>query len=85
MTMPRVESVCKQFEKVDLAAGGRPAVEIKVVDMNISFSVELCDFRVNHRVKVVFLGGVRTLLEHRAHRRIAVDVGVIPLQIAVSG
>ena len=53
--------------------------------MNPSFTVKGGDLRVDHRIKVVFLGGVRALLEHRAHGGIAVDVGVVPLQIAVTG
>ena len=55
------------------------------MNVNPSFTVKGGDFRIDHRIEVVFLGGVRALLEHRAHGGIAVDVGVVPLQIAIAG
>ena len=85
MTVTRVETILEQFQKVDLTAGGCPSVKVEIMNVNPTFSVKTCDFRVDHRIKVVFLGGVRALLEHRAHGGIAVDIGVVPLQIAVAG
>ena len=74
-----VKPALKQLPQLDLGAGGGPSVKIQVVDMHPSFPVQPGGLRVDHGLQIVFLGRVGPVLQHGAHGRVPVDVGVVPL------
>ena len=83
MAMAGVKASFKQLTQFYLCAGGCPCIEIKVMYMYPTLTVQLSDLRLDQIIKVVFLSGVGSILQHCPHRGIAVDVGIVPLQVAV--
>ena len=84
MSVPCGESAFKQLVQRDLAARQRAHVhEVHVMDVNISVIMQLGKFR-RHQVGLAELTRYRaSILQHRSHGRIAVDVGVFALDIGI--
>ena len=78
------ESALKQLEQVNLRAGGGQGVEVKVVDVDIALAVRLGDARLEQEHLVELLGALGTVLEHGSHRGVAVDVGVLTLDVVLN-
>ena len=74
----------EELQEVDLAAGGSQRVEIEVVDVDVAFAVGLGLLGGEQGLQVVVLGAFGTVLEHDAHRVVAVDVGVVALHVGVA-
>ena len=81
----RAEAALEQRLDVDLAAGGGQAQEIKVVDMDVAVLVREAVLRVEDVHLVELLGTFAAVAQHHAHSGIAVDVGVLALEIVVLG
>ena len=72
----------EQLQKVYLAAGGGEGVKIKIVDMDIALGVRLGLRRRKQISRVIRLGARRAYLQHGAHGRVAVNIGVSALHVA---
>jgi hypothetical protein len=83
MSMTGIEAVLEQRSQLDLCAGSRPAIKIQIVNVNVAIAMQLGNIRIYHRLEIVFLRCIRSVLEHRSHSRIAINVGVISLQITL--
>ena len=68
-----------------MAAGGRQGIEIHIVDMDIPFPVRPGLLLAQNVFLVIVLGALRAVLQHGAHGSIAIDIGVIPLAVAIRG
>ena len=79
------EPVLEQLDQVDLAAGLGEHVEVLVVDVDIPVDVGLGDVLGQDVVVHIVLGPLGAVLEHGAHGGVAVDVGVLPLDVRVLG
>ena len=75
----------EELQQIDLAASGGQRVEVHVVDVNVAFAVRLgvLGFQDEHFIEL--LGAFTSVLQHGAHRGIAVDVGVLALDVTVAG
>ena len=78
------EAFLEEFEAVNLAAGQGQGIEVEVMDMDIAVLVGEGDLRVDHLLEIIGLGGLATELEHRAHCRIGIDVGVFTLAVVLA-
>ena len=85
VSVPGGETGAEQLAEVDLAAGGRQGEEVEVVDVDVTVPVGGGMGRVEHREQVELLGRLGAEAQHRAHRGVAVDVGVLTLDVAVPG
>ena len=83
--VPRGEAAVEQLQQVNLAAGGGQGVEIQVMDMDVAVPVRLRMPGVEHIHLIELLGAFRAKLEHAAHGGIAVDVGVLALDVRIDG
>ena len=81
----RAEAALEQRLDVDLAAGGGQAQEIKVVDVDVAVLVREAVLRVEDVHLVELLGTFAAVTQHHAHSGVAVDVGVLALEIVVLG
>ena len=81
MTMTRIEAILEQLNKVNLAASHREGIEVQIMDVNVAIHVSTAVFRLEHHHRVEMLCGFRTVLEHRAHGGIAVDVRIFALEV----
>ena len=79
------KAIFKQLDEVDLAAGGGQREEVHVVDVDIPVAVRLGVLGLEHEHEVELLGALGTVLEHRAHGGIAVDVGVFAFDVGIDG
>ena len=77
------KAMLKQLNQVNLAAGCCQRQEIQVMNVNVAVPVSLSVFRLQNSHLIEFLRSGRTILQHRAHCGIAVDVGIFPLDVAV--
>ena len=78
------KTVLEQFLNIDLTAGRGQGVKIKIVDMNVAVLVRFGMFRLQYIHFVVDLGAFRAVFQHGTHGGIAVDVGVVALQVAAA-
>ena len=85
VAVPGGEASVEQLQKVYLAAGGGEGVKIKIVDMDIALGVRLGLRRRKQISRVIRLGARRAYLQHGAHGRVAVNIGVIALHVAEAG
>ena len=85
MTVTRVEAVLEELLQVDLAARHGERVEIQVVDVDVAVHVGAAVLGLEHHHRVEMLRGFATVLEHRAHGGIAVDVRVFALEVGFLG
>lgn len=84
--MPRREAALEQLADVDLAAGQRAHVEeIHVVDVDVALVVRPGVSRVDHVRLAEFARHGAAVFQHRAHGRVAVDVGVFALYVGGLG
>ena len=81
--VPGAEAAGEELVDVDLAAGGRQRQEIEVVDVDVPRQVRLRVLGPQHEHVVELLGPLGAVFEHRAHRGVAVDVGVLPLDVVL--
>ena len=79
------EPVAEQRDQVDLATGLGEHVEILVMDMDVTVDVRGRGVLGQDVVVGEILGPFGTVLEHGAHGRIAVDVGVLALDVFFDG
>ena len=79
------KTVVEQAQDIDLRAGRRHVIEVKVVNVDIAFAECLGMLRTEEIHFIVGFCSGRADLQHAAHRGIAVDVGVVALQVAVDG
>ncbi len=77
------EAVLKQLQQVDLTAGGGQGIEIQIMDMDIALAVRPRMLRLQDIHIIKLLCALRAEFEHRAHRAVAVDVGVLALDIGL--
>ena len=73
----------EQLQQVDLAAGGGQRQKIQIVDMDIALAVRLGMLRIEDEHLIELLGALGAVLEHGAHGGIAVDVGVLSLDVVL--
>ena len=81
MAVPRIEAVLEELLQVDLAARHGKGIEIQIVDVDIAFHVGAAMLGLEHHHRVEVLGRFATVLEHRTHGGIAVDVRVFALEV----
>ena len=81
ITVARREAAVEQAQQVDLAARRRQRVEVEVVDVDVALAVGLRLLGREQIRGVVRLRARRADLEHRAHRRVAVDVRIVALHV----
>ena len=77
------EAALEELQEVDLAARHRERVEVEVVDVDPALAVSLGLLGAEEELLVVLLGRRRAVLQHRAHRGVAVDVRVVALEVAL--
>ena len=77
------EAARKQLRQVDLRAGRRQRQEVEVMDVNVSLAVRPCMLGIEHIHVVELLRALAAVLEHRAHRGIAVNVRVLALDVGI--
>ena len=85
IAVPGGEAVAEQSDKVYLTAGLREHVEIFIVDMDIAVAVRGRSVLGQDVIVREVLGPLGTVFEHGAHSRIAVDIGVLPLDVLLTG
>ena len=83
--VPRAEAALEQLLDVYLAAGGRQGQEIEVVDMDVAVLMREAVLRVKNVHLIELLGAFAAVAQHHAHSGVAVDVGVLALEIVVLG
>ena len=83
ITVTRAETVLEQFYKVYLTAGLGQHVEVFVVNVYISADMRLCHFFGKNIIVNVIFRAFGTVFEHRSHRGVAVDVGVLSLDVGI--
>ena len=79
------EPVPEQGGQLNLAAGGGEGIEVLVMDVDVALRVGMGKAGVQHIHVVELLRALGTKLEHGAHGGVAVDVGVLPLDVRVPG
>ena len=79
----RRKAALEQRRQIDLRAGGRQRQEVEVVDVDVALAVGARVLRPQDIHVVELLGALRAVLEHRAHRGIAVDVRVLALDVGI--
>ena len=77
------KTVLEELDDVDLAAGGGQGEEVQIMDVDISVPVRLGMPGIEDIHLVELLGAFGAVLEHGAHGGIAVDVGILALDIVV--
>ena len=76
----------KELDQVDLGAGGGAhGGKVHVVDMDVPAGVGPGMLGLHDEHLVELLGPLAAVLEHGAHGGVPVDVGVLPLDVAVLG
>ena len=77
------ETVLEQLEQVDLAAGGGQGVEVHIVDMDVAFPMGAAVLGVQNEHLAELLGAFGAVLQHGAHGGVAVDVGILTLDVVL--
>lgn len=80
-----IESALEQLLDVNLAAGGGKREKIQIVNVDVPVLVRLAVLGLQHIHLIELLGSLAAVLEHGAHGGIAVNIGVLSLQIALAG
>ena len=83
--MPRREAVLEELQEVDLAARLRQHVEILVVDVDVAVDVRRRDVLGQDMVIDEVFRAFRAVFEHRAHRRVGIDVRILALDVGILG
>ena len=81
--MTCAETVFEQFDQVDLAACFGEHVEVLVVDVDVTVDVSFCYIFWKNIVVYKVLGAFRTIFEHGAHGGVAVDIGILSLDVCI--
>ena len=74
----------EQVDNINLGAGGGQGIKIKIMDVDITLAISLCLLRCQQVCLVVGFGSCCANLQHTAHRGVAVDVGVVSLDVALA-
>ena len=84
--VPRGKAPVKELDEVDLGAGGGAhGRKIHVMDVDVAVGVGAGVLRVHDEHLVELLRALAAILQHGAHGGVAVDVGVLALDVAVLG
>ena len=75
------EAILEQPHDVDLGAGGGQGVEVEVVDVDVALAIGLGVLRTKKIGFVVRFRAGGADLKHGAHGGVAVDVGVVALEV----
>ena len=79
------EAALEEGDDIDLAAGGGQCIEVKVMNMNVTLAVCAALLGRQDVLFVKVLGAFAAVLEHGTHGSVAVNIGVVTLEIAVLG
>ena len=79
------EAAFKKLFNIDLAAGCCKCEEVHIVDMDIAAGMSFRMLRIEDKHGIELLCALRAILEHCTHCRVAVDVCVFTLDVAVDG
>ncbi len=85
IAVPGGEAVSEQRNQVNLAAGFREHVKIFVMDVDVAVGVRGRGVLGQNVVVDKKLGTLGAVFEHGAHGRVAVDIGVFPLDVLPDG
>ena len=83
--VPGGKAVVEQAEDINLRAGGRHMIKVEVMNIDIAFAEGFRMLRPKQIHFIVCLGTGRPDLQHAAHGGIAVNIGVVTLQVAGNG
>ena len=83
IAVPGREAPPEERNGVYLAAGLGEHVEVFIMDVDVAGNLGLGDIRRKHFMVAEILGTLGTVLEHGAHGRVAVDIGVLTLDVSV--
>ena len=79
------KAAVKQIDNVNLGAGGGQRIKVKVMDVDVALAVGFCLCRCQQVGFIVSLGACGANLQHTAHCGVAVDIGVVTLNVALAG
>ena len=85
IAVPGGETVFEQRDQIDLAAGFGEHVEIFVMNMDIAVKMRGRGVLGQDIIVDEEFGALGTVLEHGAHGRVAVNIGVLPLDVLPDG
>ena len=77
----RGEAALEQLGQVNLRAGRRQRQKVEIMNMNIALAMGARMLRIQNIHIIELLRAFRAVLEHRAHRGIAVDICVLALHV----
>ncbi len=83
--VPRAEAAPEELLDVDLAAGGGERQKVEIVDVDVAVLVREAVLGVENVHLVELLRAFAAVFQHRAHSGVAVDVGVLALEVVVLG
>ena len=84
--VPCGEAPIKELNQVNLGTGGGPhRGKVHVMDVDIPAGVGPGMLRLHHKHLIELLRPLAAVLKHSAHGSVSVDVGVLPLNVAVLG
>ena len=83
MTVTRRKAALEELLDVDLAASRGKRQEVHIVNVDIALSVRLGMLWLKYEHFVELLRALAAVLEHGAHSRIAVDIGVFTLGVII--
>ena len=81
--VPGGKAVVEQLQQVDLAAGSGEGIEVQIMDVDVPILMCLGVAGIEHVHIIELLCALAAEFQHAAHSGVAVDVGVLTLDIAV--
>ena len=85
IAVPRGEAALEQALQFNLTARRRQRVEVHVMNVDIAIHVRLTKSRIHDVLLVILLCAFAAEFEHCAHGSIAIDVGVLALDVGFAG
>ena len=79
------ESALEEAYDIYLAACRRKGIEVEIMDMDIAVTVCAALLGCQDILFIEILCALAAVLEHRAHGGVAVDIGVVALEVTVLG
>ena len=79
------EAALEELQQVNLTAGGCECEEVEVVNVDVAVEVSLAVLGVEDVHMIELLSALGTVFEHCSHSGVAVDVGVLALDVVVLG
>ena len=77
------KAVLEQLDEINLTAGGGQGQKVQIVNVDVTVDVRLGLLGLQHIHFVEFLCRNGAILQHGTHGGVAVDVGVLPLDVTV--